>query len=229
MTMFRCRSFRGVDLSEIAWLTAMVVVGFAVSYIGASILTLPRAGFVAVHALVSGAVVVAYAKWARVTLGSMFTGWRAGLALGVLAAVFSVEFVLSQPASSGPGGIALAGSLVWLGVAYGTIDALLLTVMPVHAAWRIANRLGWRTSRGGRIAAGIAALGASAAVTAAYHAGFPEFQGVAIVQPLVGNTVFSLVYVLSGNPLGAIGAHIALHVAAILHAYGTSIPLPPHY
>lgn len=41
--------------------------------------------------------------------------------------------------------------------------------------------------------------------------------------------MFSLAYLLSGSPMAPVVAHAAMHVAAVIHAYGTSIPLPPHY
>lgn len=162
---------------------------------------------------------------ARVLLGHPVLG----LIAAVVAGVFAVGFVLSAPGSPGPEGMALGWPVFRLGVAYGAVDALLLTVMPVYAVWSIGLDLGWARSWRGRIGTGALALLASGLVTSAYHLGFPEFQGPEIVQPLIGNTVFSLAYQLSATPAAPILAHVAMHVAAVVHAYGTSIPLPPHY
>ena len=65
-------------------------------------------------------------------------------------------------------------------------------------------------------------------MTVAYHLGFPEFRGAAVWQPVIGNTVFTLAYLVSGSPAAPVVAHVAMHVAAVLHAFGTSVPLPPH-
>jgi hypothetical protein len=73
----------------------------------------------------------------------------------------------------------------------------------------------------------VLALGASLLITVTYHLGFPQFQGPAIVQPVIGNSVFALAYILSGSPLAPLAPHVALRVAAAIHAYGTSVPLPP--
>lgn len=97
---------------------------------------------------------------------------------------FVVRSVLRQPASPRPDGMALP--LAWLGVAYGTADGLLLSVMPVAATWRgLSIPVGSRT-RGGRIGAGTLAFGASLLLTAAYHLGYANFRAPTLVGPLVG-------------------------------------------
>jgi hypothetical protein len=59
--------------------------------------------------------------------------------------------------------------------------------------------------------------------------GFPEFQGPGVIQPLIGNAVITLSYPMSANAAAPVVAHVAPHIAAAVHAYGTSIPLPPHH
>lgn len=213
---------------HLAWLVAAALVGFLVAFGGAGLGALPRDRFVLVHAVVTGGFLVAYARWARLKPADLCSNWPLGLALGALAAAFAVGFVLSQPASPGPHGLERAWSLLWLGLVYGAVDALLLTVLPVHCVWSMARRRAWLRRRTGWPAAGALSLAASAAVTAAYHLGFPEFRGPELVPPLIGNTAFALAYLLSASPLAPLAAHVALHVAAVLHAYATSIPLPPH-
>lgn len=216
---------RGGAAGHLAWIAAATGLGFTVAFVGASILSLPRDAFVLLHAAVSGLFVLGYWRWARLGSRAFVQRWPLGLVFGGAAAAFSVAFVLSEPASAGPTGVAVAWSVVWLGVVYGVIDAQLLTVLPVTATWVLARELqGLQTTAG----IALASVVASIAVTAAYHLGFPEFRGPALAQPVIGNTVITLAYVLSGNRAGPIGAHIALHLAAVLHAYGTSVPLPPH-
>jgi hypothetical protein len=211
------------------WLAGAGAVGFAVSFLGAAVFELGRPSFVAWHLTVSGVFLAACARRFHATWTALVRRWPAGLLAGGAAAGFSIAYVLRQPASEGPGMPELLGAMAWLGAAYGAVDALLLTVAPAALVLTAAGRLRARRRIAGEIAASAAALAASAAVTFAYHAGFPEFQGAAMLQPLIGNGVITLAYLVSRSPLAALIAHAALHAAAVVHAYSTSAPLPPHF
>jgi hypothetical protein len=143
--------------------------------------------------------------------------WTWGVLGAVLVGAFMVWSILRQPASPGPEGLQLALALVWLGLVYGALEALFLNVMPVLSAWEAFVRLGATESWFGRLAAGVAGLLASLFVTAGYHLGYAEFRGPALIAPLFGNGVMTLGYLLTGSPLTAVGAHMALHVTAVVH------------
>jgi hypothetical protein len=66
-------------------------------------------------------------------------------------------------------------------------------------------------------------------VTVAYHAGFAEFQGADMNQPVIGNTINTLAYVLANNPIASLISHITMHTAAVFHGAETTVQLPPHY
>jgi hypothetical protein len=66
-------------------------------------------------------------------------------------------------------------------------------------------------------------------VTAAYHLGYAEFQGPALIQPLIGNTIMTMAYLLTASPVAALVAHIIMHTAAVIHGAETTFQLPPHY
>jgi hypothetical protein len=136
--------------------------------------------------------------------------------------------VFGQPGSPRSSGLPLTGDLAWFGVVYGTIDALLLTVVPVIALYglRPAEELAESNLR---LRWALIALAGSALVTAAYHAGFTEFRGPQLIQPVIGNLLITLAYLLSGSPLAAVVSHVVMHVAAVLHGMATTIQLPPHY
>jgi hypothetical protein len=76
--------------------------------------------------------------------------------------------------------------------------------------------------------AAVIALAASLLVTTAYHWGFAEFRGPAIVQPLMGDALITLGYLLTANPVTPVAAHVA-HIAAVLHGPETTVQLPPHH
>jgi hypothetical protein len=119
--------------------------------------------------------------------------------------------------------------LAWLGVVYGSADALLLSIIPLAATWQSFASLGWTRSWAGRTAAGILALAASVLVAAMYHVGFPEYRAAGLQAPIIGNSVMSLASLLTMSPLAALFSHIAMHMSAVLHGLDTTVQLPPHY
>ncbi len=109
---------------------------------------------------------------------------------------------------------------------YGTVDGLLLLAFPWVVAWRAlgAERGGmWRKVRAGALA-WIAVL----VVTTTYHLGYGDFRSRKIVQPNIGSTIGVVPTLLSANPVASPIGHAAMHVAAVIHAPGTDLYLPPH-
>jgi hypothetical protein len=216
-------------LCHLGWIGGACVIGFLVSFISTDLAALPRNWFVLVHLLVNGTFVLAYARSVAFGWRDWSSRWQIGVTVGLVAAAISIAFVLSRPPSSSPGGLQSAIAVVWLGVVYGAVDAILLTVLPANSIVSIARARGWLTQWWGVPASAVVALGASVAVTVSYHAGFPEFQGPRIVDPVIGNTIFTLSYLATLSPIAPVLSHSAMHIAAAIHAYQTSIPLPPHY
>jgi hypothetical protein len=111
--------------------------------------------------------------------------------------------VLRQPGSPYRDGWELVWAPVWLGLLYEAVDGVFLTVIPV--------------------------LAASLFVTAAYLWGYAEFGGAKVLAPMMGDAIITLGYLLTGNPITPVVAHVAMHVAAVLHGMETAVQLPPHY
>lgn len=215
---------------ELAWVGAAAVVGFATTAILAGWLELSRGWLVGGHVAVVSVLTTAYVHWSGIALASLArTHWRWGAVAGVVGGVALVLAVQRETGAPRPEGARLAWDLFWLGLVYGIADALLLNVLPVVATFRAAARLGWTGDWPRRIGVAALAIAASMVVTAAYHLGYPEFQGADVRDPLIGNTIASLSYVVANNPLGAIVSHIAMHVAAVLEGAEGTTQLPPHY
>jgi hypothetical protein len=161
--------------------------------------------------------------------GRLRQHWVWGVVGAMVGGAFVVTNVLNQPASAAPSGLELVGAILWLGVVYGTTDALLLSVLPLFATWQALSSLGWTHRWYGRCVSGALALMASLAVAGAYHVGFPEFRGPGVAAPIIGNGVMSLASLVTMNPMAAVGSHVAMHIAAVLHGAETTVQLPPHY
>ena len=212
---------------QLGWLTAAAGLGFVVPALFSGLLGLGRDPYLLVYLPVTGGLTGLYlATDAPEAWTGVGERWLRAALIGAAAGAVLVVSVLRQPAGGHAAGATLAFDLAWSGVAYGIVDALLLTVLPVAAVF---GALGDRArSRGGALTAGALALAASLAVTAAYHLGYEEFRGAALAGPLVGNAVVTLAYLAARNPIAPGVAHVAMHIAAVFHGMETAVQLPPH-
>jgi hypothetical protein len=212
------------------WIGAAAVLGFAVSFVFSGFLEIPRHWFLLLYAVVIVPFLVAYIRWTGIDVpAALRHRWRIGLSGAVVIGAFTVFRMLQEDASPRPAGLELVGDILWLGVVYGAIDALLLSVLPVSAAWLALKSLGKTATWQGKIGTALVALLASIVVTTAYHAGFTEYRDSNMAGPVIGNSIFSLGYLLTANPITAVFAHIAMHIASVWHGINTTVTLPPHY
>lgn len=214
----------------LGWIAAAAVLGFAISFVFARVLHLPRGIYLIPYVGFGSLFLYAYIGWSEVSIGELIRHhWIWGLVGAILLAVFTVRNILSQPASARAQGFALGFDLLWSGVLYGLMDALLLSVLPVLATWQAFTLLDWTANWFGKFVVGVIAVLASLLVTVAYHLGYPEYQGTGIFGPVIGNTTMTLGYLLTNNPLAAVLSHIAMHVAGVLRGPASVTQLPPHY
>lgn len=216
-------------MSRWTWTLAAAAGGILTSTIFSSLLHWPRTAFVGAHAAIVTLLVATYVRVERVNLVRQAQRrWQAGLIVGAFVGALIVRTVLAQPESPAPQGVALAGALAWFGAVYGTADALLLSVIPVLTVYGSLSTETLQLPRA-RLRWGAVALLACALVAAAYHWGFTEYRGPQVLQPVIGNMAITLAYLLSGNPLAPIVAHVIMHAAAVFHGMETTVQLPPHY
>jgi hypothetical protein len=215
---------------NLVWIAAAALLGFAIAAIFAGVLQLPRRIYLIPYVGLAGLFFYAYLSWSGMSILNLLRhNWYWGLLGAVLLGIFTIRNVLSQPASSQPGGLSLAFDIVWSGVVYGLIDALLLSVLPVLATWSAFSSSGLTTTLHGKILVGILAIIASLLVTGAYHLGYPEYRGPGLFGPVIGNGAMTIGYLLTNNPIAAIFSHIAMHIAGVLHGAASVTQLPPHY
>ncbi len=212
------------------WIGAAALLGFTVAALFAGQLHQTRFVVVAIYLAVAGPFLYSFFRWAKIDPVELLRqNWIWGLLGALICGAFVVRNVLSQPVSARASGVGLAADLLWSGVVYGALDALLLSVLPVLATWEACSALGWTGGWYGRLASGALALLASLLVTAVYHLGYPEFRGQTVSMPVFGNGVMSLGYLLTQNPITALFSHMAMHIAAVLQGPATTFQLPPHY
>jgi hypothetical protein len=216
--------------SYLLWIPAAAVLGFAISSIFSSWLRLRRSIFLIPYVVLVGLLGCAYLQWSGVSVAELLRhNWIWGVIGAVLLGLFLVRNIRSQPISPRATGLPLVLDLLWSGIVYGGVDALLLSVLPVLATWQAFSTLGWAGSWPGKILVGVIAFLLSLLVTVCYHLGFPEYRRPGGIKgPAIGNGVMTLGYLLTSNPLAAFISHMAMHVAGVLHGPASVMQLPPH-
>jgi hypothetical protein len=212
------------------WLVAGFAVGFFVPFVAADLLNLPRDLYYAVYI---AAVLGFFALWARASgevIGEMIRRrWKLTVLLTAANVVLlSVIVVRTQDATPHPDALTFAGAIAWRGIAYGFADGLLLSAFPILAVFAAFKETRLRRRAWGKALIGLAAIVASLAMTAVYHAGYSDFRSQKVQEPLKGDVFWSAPTLFTLNPLGAPLAHAGMHVTAVVHSYDTDVMLPPH-
>ena len=212
--------------TQLGWFGAAVVVGFAVPYLGSSVLDLHHDLYLAIYVASVLALCVAYVRGTGLDVRTTLTRhWRLGGLLGVVFGVALVRNVFSEDATPRPDGAYFVFELIWRGGIYGAVDALLLTVLPCLVVYRsLGGRLvTWRR----RLAYFGVSLALVMTITGVYHLGYSQYREDGIGAPETGNTIISMPMLLSTNPIGSVIDHAAMHVTAVAHSYETEVRLPP--
>jgi hypothetical protein len=212
------------------WILYASVLGFAVAAIFAGILKFPRNIYLLIYIPLVAALFALFIISNKLNITELLRhNWYWGLIGALVAGAFVIKNVYSQPSSERITGLELLLDIVWPGLIYGLIDALLLSVLPILSIKLALTNSIWTENWYGKVAFGVIGLLASFLVTTAYHLGYPEFRGKKVIWPNVGNGVLSLAFILTMNPLAAILPHMAMHVAAMIHGKDTTGQVPPHY
>jgi hypothetical protein len=212
--------------TQLRWFAAAIVVGFAVPFFGSSVLGLHHDLYLAVYFAAVLALLAAYVKATQLDVRNVLScNWKLGTALGLVIGIALVRNVLADDATARPDGAYFVFELIWRGGIYGTIDALLLTVLPCLVVYRSLGGalLTWRR----RFTYLAASLLLVLTITAVYHLGYAQYREDGLRAPETGNAIISLPMLLSANPLGSIADHVAMHVSAVAHDYETEVRLPP--
>lgn len=211
------------------WLVAAFPFAFAIPFVFTDVIALNRDVFYGVYALAVAAFVFGWAHDTGLTRRDLLRNWRWGVALGALGAAATTLIVLrTEDATSRPGGLELAGAVLWRGVVYGATDGVLLSVFPILAVFGAFAGTRLRRRASGTALVATLAMVASIGITAVYHLGYSDFRSSKVRKPVVGDVIWSAPTLATLSPFAAPIAHAGLHVSAVLHSYETQTFLPPH-
>jgi hypothetical protein len=209
-----------------AWFAFGSVVAFLVPFVGVSVLDLQHDVFYLVYFAATAALLVAYVRTEQVDVRRIVThAWPWSLGPGIVVGLAEIWNVLGEEATDRPGGAYFAFELLWRGVTYGAVDALLLSAFPGLIAYGILRgRVGGVV---GKLRFTALALPLILVITATYHVGYPQYREDGVGQPEIGNTIISLPMLATANPIGSVVAHATMHTTAVTHSYETDVFLPP--
>ncbi len=212
--------------TQLRWLGAAAVTGFAVPFLGSSILGLQHDLYLGIYFISVLGLFSAYALSTGLDLtATVRRNWKLGVLAGIVVGAVLVRNVLSESATPRPHGAYYVFELIWRGGIYGAVDALLLTVLPCLVVYRaLGGRLATWSRRLAYFGASLALV---LAMTAIYHVGYAQYRQDGVRAPETGNTIISVPMLLSANPIGSIADHMAMHIAAVSRTYETDVRLPP--
>lgn len=212
----------------LAWFVAICAAAFLVPFTFASVLELQHDLYYGIYFVITAFLLGAYVKFNTVDVVSAFTRrWKLSVAVGAVSAAFVVWSVLAKLDSTPhPSGLYFVFEILWRGLFYGVVDALLLSAFPGIVSWQLMHGdvSGWAR----RVSYGALTLVLVVFVTAIYHLGYSDLRNQdGIRNPEIGNTVISLPVIVSTNPLGSVIAHTSMHLTAVTHSYESKDRLPP--
>ncbi len=214
----------------LVWTLGAALLSFSIAFVFAGIFKLPRSMYLIPYIGLISLFFYLYIKWSGFDLGTFLKhNWYWGILGAIFAGAFMVRNILGQPASAHSQGIQLAFDLVWSGVIYGAVDGLLLSIFPIITTRAAFTTLGWTAHWYGKIGMAIIGLMASFITILIYHLGYPECRGNVVLEIGGGQSILTFIYLLANNPITATFAHMAMHIAGVLHGPATVMQLPPHY
>ena len=212
--------------TQLRWFAVGAVAAFFVPFVFSSVLGLQHDLYLGVYFAFVIGLVGAYVRSNEIDVRVVVKrNWRWGVLLGVVVGVALVRNVFSETETARPDGFYFAFEIVWRGLTYGAVDALLLTVFPCLVVYQALRApLGSWRRRLGYFAASLALV---VTITASYHLGYDHYRESGVRAPETGNVLISMPMLLTANPIGSVADHAAMHVAAVIHEYEDDTRLPP--
>jgi hypothetical protein len=215
-----------VSWSEAAvWLTVILGAGFLVSWLATDVGRLRRDPYILVLAIVTVGLTGGYLAW--VDLGVLAVlGHHVieGVMGGIVAGVVVARGIVRLPATAPETERGSTWAAVWQGGVYGVAEGILLSALPVLVVWNAAQTSGWPDTWSGAVASGALALLAGAVMITVHHLGYWDFRNRQLVPVVLGCSVLSLAFLLTGSLLAPVIGHVTMHVVGLRHG----VALPPH-
>ena len=216
----------------LAALAVIALVAFLVPWFMTDVLRVPRAIYLGALIAVTAVLTVGYLAWSGTDGVAFLTRhWGWGILGALVSGALGARAIAARADRAGlphpphRSAARMSGDYLWEGLLYGAAEGLLLSVLPVLAAWQAFDLLGWTDTAGGAVGAGALAVLASIVVVAIHHLGYREFRNAErMAMPIVGCGVLSVAYMATFSPIAPVLGHFLLHAG--METRG--VPMPPY-
>ena len=205
----------------------IAVVAFLVTWVVTDLGHVSRTPYVAILTVTTVGLAAGYLAWSGTSVADLVAaGWVWGIVGGLVAAAVVVPLVRRLPAGRRPEGSQLVGRLLWEGIMYGTAEGILLATLPALAVWQATDALGWTDTAWAKAGSGALAVVGALFVILVHHLGYRQFRTRTsrnmLAGALVGCGLQALAFLLTGNVLAPVVAHVVLHTQLTLR--GNEMP-----
>jgi hypothetical protein len=212
---------------HLLWIPIGAAVFFLASFMFGDLVTLPRDLYYLIYFVIVCSFFVVYIKKSNLHLQEFFNRrLLLGIILGVIVGALMVQMIYSRPEGDTLSGSLLVWAVFWRGLVYGAVDGLILFAFPWIVVWRSFHAEGKPLVA--KIKYGLLAYVFVLLITTVYHLGYSDFRTKKIIQPNIGSTITCIPTLVSANPVASPLAHMAMHVAAVMHIPNSALFLPPH-
>lgn len=210
---------------HLIWACEAILVFFAVPWIATRNLGLGHRGYLALHAVVSVLFLMAFVATAEPDLSVLRKRWKQSVVLGLfVGATISVLVVLLVEPTQGVSGWSLALAVAGRGVGLGLLSATVLIGVPTIVARELTldapPRVRW-------LARGVLTAVLVTATLVAHDLGFEQYETGDARPDQAASVASAIPAIVTGNPAGAVVAHVAWHVTTTVHAFETEVLVPP--
>ena len=212
--------------SHLLWFGFGIAGSFLVPFVFSSIFNLQHDLYYLIYFAFVGGFLGGYVTYNDIDVARFLrTSIWPSIIIGIPITAFLIFNVLNRDGTPHPDGAYFAFEIGWRGLFYGIIDGLLLTAFPAMVAFGLlGDRFAGIRSR---LSYAALVLVFTVIITGTYHLGYEQFREDGISQPEIGNVIISIPAMATGNPVGSLVAHGAMHVTAVTHSYETDVFLPP--
>jgi hypothetical protein len=213
-----------------AWggFAVILVVAFLVTWIVTDRLHVRRTAYVAILSVVVLALAAGYVAWSGTSARELvLDGWGWAVLAGAIAGAIPAPLVARMRGSGPAGPPPAALGFAHEGVLYGAAEGVLLAALPALAVWQAMADAGWTDGMGRTVATGALAVVGSLVVVLIHHLGYAEFRRRESRKKMGGALVAcglqAVAFVLTGNVLAPIVAHVVLHAELLI----ARVEMPP--